>query len=106
MKDLKFTENDLLIASTEGGETPYVIGATEYAARFSKRKPFFLYCNRDDILVNVVERSRRVINDERIRKLNLCVGNMAITGSTRMQSTTILMYAIGLAMFGYHKLFF
>jgi len=29
---------------------------------------------------------------------------MAITGSTRMQSSTILMYAIGLGIFGYHML--
>lgn len=28
---------------------------------------------------------------------------MGITGSTRMQSTTILMYAFGLALFGYYK---
>lgn len=28
---------------------------------------------------------------------------MAITGSTRMQSATILMYAIGIALFEYHK---
>ena len=32
MKELNFGEKDLLIASTEGGETPWVIGATEYAA--------------------------------------------------------------------------
>jgi len=31
MKDLNFSDNDLLIASTEGGETPWVIGCTEYA---------------------------------------------------------------------------
>lgn len=37
-------------------------------------------------------------------KINLFVGNMGLTGSTRMQSTTILMYAIGLALFGFFHL--
>lgn len=50
MKDLKFGPNDLLIASTEGGETPWVIGATNYASEYSSRKPYFLYCNPDDKL--------------------------------------------------------
>lgn len=97
MKDLHFGQNDLLIASTEGGETPWVIGATNYAAEFSSRRPFFLYGNPDDVLVNVL-RSKEVIDNDRIIKINLSVGPMGITGSTRMQSTTILMYAIGLPL--------
>ena len=36
-----------------------------------------------------VERSREVIQDARIEKINLTTGPMAITGSTRMQATTI-----------------
>lgn len=89
MMELGFNENDLLIASTEGGETPWVIGATEKAAQICKRKPYFSYCNPDDILVKNVERSRKVIEDDKIIKINLTVGNMGITGSTRMQATTI-----------------
>ena len=38
-----FGENDLLIATTEGGETPWVIGAAEEASRKSCQKPFFIY---------------------------------------------------------------
>ena len=36
-----------------------------------------------------MERSREVIQDARIEKINLTTGPMAITGSTRMQATTI-----------------
>lgn len=104
MQDLNFTAEDFLIASTEGGETPWVIGATEYAANICAEKPYFLYCNPDEILVKTVERSKRVIENDSIHKINLTVGHMAITGSTRMQSTTILMYYIGLAMFGYYRI--
>jgi N-acetylmuramic acid 6-phosphate etherase len=96
--DLGFAPGDLLISSTEGGETPFVIGATELAARIAPERPFFLYCNPDDLLRRTVERSRRVLDDERIRKVNLSVGPMALSGSTRMQASTVLMAAIGFSM--------
>ncbi len=96
--ELGFRDGDLLISSTEGGETPFVIGATETAAAISREHPFFLYCNPDEVLRANVERSRRVLDDARIRKINLAVGPMALSGSTRMQASTVLMAAIGFAM--------
>ena len=94
-----FKDGDLLIGTTEGGETPFVIGAVEKAAQMSKRKPFFLYCNPDDLLCEAAERSKRVIQNPAIEKINLTVGPMAITGSTRMQSSTILLAVAGIALF-------
>ncbi len=63
-----FKRDDLLIASTEGGETPWVIGCTNYAAdeKNCNRKPFFLYCNPDEILLALVKRSREVLENTRI----------------------------------------
>lgn len=98
LDELGFADGDLLIASTEGGETPWVIGAAERAAARSRRPPWFLYCNRDDQLRAAAERSRRVLDDSRIVKLNLHVGPMALAGSTRMQASTVLMAAVGLAL--------
>jgi N-acetylmuramic acid 6-phosphate etherase len=98
-----FKDGDLLIGTTEGGETPFVIGAVEKAAQISARKPFFLYCNPDDILCEVAERSNRVIQNPRIEKINLTVGPMAVTGSTRMQSSTILLAAAGIPLFFYNQ---
>jgi N-acetylmuramic acid 6-phosphate etherase len=98
-----FMDGDLLIGTTEGGETPFVIGAVEKATQISKRKPFFLYCNPDDILCEVAERSRCVIQNPAIEKINLTVGPMAVTGSTRMQSSTILLAAAGIALFYYKE---
>ena len=98
-----FRDGDLLVGTTEGGETPFVIGAVELASRISSRKPYFLYCNPDDILSEVAERSRRVIQNPGIEKINLTVGPMAITGSTRMQSSTILLAAAGLVLLYYDK---
>lgn len=97
-----FKEGDLLIGTTEGGETPFVIGAVEEAALISNRKPFFIYCNPDDVLCKAAERSRRVLENKSIEKINLTVGPMAVSGSTRMQSSTILLAACGLALF-YHN---
>lgn len=96
--ELGFKEGDLLISCTEGGETPFVIGATEAATRVSARTPYFLYCNPDDILIKTAERSRLVLENSKIKKINLTVGPMALTGSTRMQATTVLMYFVGLAL--------
>lgn len=97
--DLGFGANDLLVATTEGGETPFVIGATEAAVEFSRTKPYFMYCNPDNILVDLLDRSRRVILNEKIQKINLYVGPMSLSGSTRLQASTILMLAAGIALF-------
>lgn len=99
LRELEFSDGDLLISTTEGGETPFVIGATEEAARLSPSNcPYFLYCNPDAILSQVAERSQRVLENPDIFKINLTVGPMAITGSTRMQASTVLMAAVGWAI--------
>ena len=98
LSDLGFSQGDLLIASTEGGETPFVIGAAEAAAGLSSQPPFFLYCNPDELLAANVDRSRRVLQNDSIQKIGLPAGPMALSGSTRMQASTVLMAAIGFAM--------
>lgn len=98
LMELGFGANDLLIGSTEGGETPYVIGAVEKGSQVSKRKPLFLYCNTTRILTEKVERSRQVLTNPKIDSYCLETGPMALTGSTRMQASTVLMLVIGLAL--------
>lgn len=98
LDDLGFDARDLLVATTEGGETPWVIGATERALQVSAEPPWFLYCNPDPILRETVERSQRVIDHPSIRKISLHVGPMALAGSTRMQASTVLMLAVGTAL--------
>lgn len=102
LMELGFGPNDLLLASTEGGETPFVIGAVNKAATYSKRKPYFLYCNPDSVLMPI-ERSKEVIENSSIHKINLTVGPMAISGSTRMQASTVLMLAIGVGLLYKHQ---
>jgi N-acetylmuramic acid 6-phosphate etherase len=86
--DLGVSNKDVVFAITEGGETSFVIG-TAWKGVEVGAKVYFVYNNPDDILCRHVERSREVIEDARIEKINLTTGPMAITGSTRMQATTI-----------------
>jgi len=88
MTDLGVTAKDVVLAITEGGETSFVIG-TAWASVAAGAKVYFIYNNSDAILCEHVPRSRAVIQDPRIEKLNLTTGPMAITGSTRMQAVSI-----------------
>ena len=88
MTDLGVSARDVVFAITEGGETSFVIG-TAWAGVDAGAKVYFVYNNPDEILCEHVERSREVIQDARIEKINLTTGPMAITGSTRMQATSI-----------------
>lgn len=92
--DLGFKEGDILLAITEGGETSFVIGSVLEALKVSNVTPVFIYCNPDEELLGL-ERCRDVLNNNKILKLNLTTGPMALSGSTRMQATTVQMLAAG-----------
>ena len=98
LKDLGFTEGDLLIAVSEGGETPYVLGTVDGALERSRRDPWFVYCNPKESLCRTVERSRRAIENPRVHSLCIPVGPMALSGSTRLQAATAQMLAVGMAL--------
>ena len=88
MNDVAVSAIDVVFAITEGGETPFVIG-TAWAGVEAGAKVYFVYNNPDEVLCADLERSREIIQDPRVEKINLTPGPMAITGSTRMQATTI-----------------
>jgi N-acetylmuramic acid 6-phosphate etherase len=88
---------DIVVAITEGGETPFVIG-TAWEGLDAGAKVFFVYNNPTELLCRHVERSREVIEEPRITKLDLTTGPMAITGSTRMQATTAELFIVASAL--------
>jgi N-acetylmuramic acid 6-phosphate etherase len=94
--DLGFKDGDVLIAITEGGETSFVIGSALESLKISKIDPVFMYCNPDEELLGL-ERCRDILNNESVEKINLTVGAMALSGSTRMQATTVQMFTAGMA---------
>jgi len=105
LEERKVERGDVVICVTEGGETSSVIGtilaaldqwkkANAYQAEETRKKLYFIYNNPDERLLPF-ERSRRVIEEPGITKINLTTGPQAITGSTRMQATTIETFVVG-----------
>jgi len=105
LDDRKIKKGDLVICVTEGGETSSVIGTIlasldqwkkeeGYDPGQSKKKLYFVYNNPDERLF-LFTRSRQVLEEPGITKINLATGPQAITGSTRMQATTIETFVIG-----------
>jgi len=105
LEDRKVRRGDVIIAVTEGGETSSVIGtilggleqwktAEPYDPRESRARLYFVYNNPDDRLLPF-DRSRAVLREPGITKINLTTGPQAITGSTRMQATTIETFVLG-----------
>ncbi len=104
LEDRGIRKGDVVICVTEGGESSSVIGTVlaaldqwksepGYDPAESRERLYFVYNNPDDRLLPF-ERSRRVINEPGITKINLTTGPQAITGSTRMQATTIETYVV------------
>lgn len=108
LSDHGIQRGDVVLCVTEGGETSSVIGTIlaaldqwkddgRYDPAATRNRLFFVYNNPDDRLLPF-ERSRRVLTEPGITKINLTTGPQAIAGSTRMQATTIETFVIGCAL--------
>ncbi|MBT4411751.1 MAG: sugar phosphate isomerase [Bacteroidetes bacterium] len=95
--EAELDDKDLLIALTEGGEISSVIGTMKEACERGC-KVFMFYNNPRELLMNKFQRSKEVLSNPEIVSIELCTGPMALTGSTRMQATTIGMLLVGMAM--------
>ncbi|MCJ7486013.1 MAG: hypothetical protein MUQ25_07585, partial [Candidatus Aminicenantes bacterium] len=104
LHDRGIRKGDVVICVTEGGETSSVIGTVlaaldewrgepGYSPEESRMRLYFVYNNPDDRLLPF-DRSRSVLTEPGITKINLTTGPQAITGSTRMQATTIETYVV------------
>ena len=105
LADRRIEKGDVVFCVTEGGETSSVIGTilaalghygeiNEAKAAESSRNLYFVYNNPDHLLLPF-DRSRIVLENRGITKLNLTTGPQSITGSTRMQATTSEIYIMG-----------
>ena len=97
LRDLGVGGGDVVVAITEGGETSFVIGAA-WEGLDAEASVFFVYNNPTDLLRQQVQRSREIIDEPRITRLDLATGPMAVTGSTRMQATTIELLVVAAAL--------
>lgn len=104
-RDRRVEMGDVVFCITEGGETSSVIGAilaavkqygklTPEKAEEAKKRLYFIYNNPDEVL-RPFERSRAVIENPALTKINLTTGPQAVAGSTRMQATTSETFLMG-----------
>jgi N-acetylmuramic acid 6-phosphate etherase len=91
-----FTANDLLIGLSASGESPFILAAIEYAAKHSSHNPYLVFNNSKKSLLE--RKPKHTITNVKVNSLELDVGPMALTGSTRLQATTAMQIALDIAL--------
>ena len=97
IEDAGVGEGDVVVALAECGLSASINGSA-IEADIRGCTTYYLFCNPKEILCEHLERVRAVFNREGIIKMPLYVGNMAVSGSTRMQVTTVELLVAGAAM--------
>lgn len=88
---------DVLVGLAECGLSASINGSV-LEAEERGCTTYYIYCNPKEILTKHLDRVRVVFERENITKISLFVGNMAVSGSTRMQVTTVELLAVGAAI--------
>jgi len=91
-----FQDGDLIIGITASGDSPFVISALQEALKYSQT-PWLLHCNTNESLIG--RNADHIAKNKLLNTIELNVGPMALTGSTRMQAATVSLLAIGLPLF-------
>lgn len=87
-EELGVGKGDLLIGITATAETTSILGTAFYAAE-QGAEVYMLVCTNPKNILGKLERVDRLYGHENVSSLYLPCGGMAVTGSTRMQSSTI-----------------
>ena len=87
---------DVLLGLSECGLSASINGSV-IEADIRGCTTYYLFCNPKNILCEHLERVRKVFARPNIIKMPLFVGNMAVSGSTRMQVTTVELLVAGAA---------
>ena len=110
--EAEMTPGDVLVALSECGLSASINGSAVRGYELGI-KTYYLHCNPENILRTHLDRARKVFecldeyaenkakgidNGKYIVKIPLFVGNMAVSGSTRMQVTTVELLAAGAAL--------
>jgi len=96
-KMLGVGKGDLLIGVTATAETTSILGTALYASKQGADVQMVV-CSDPKKVAQRLERARRVFDRENVYSVYLPCGAMAVTGSTRMQSSTIEQMVIASAM--------
>ncbi len=96
-QEVPVKKGDLLIGVTATGETTSVLGTASYALNVGA-KVYMVVCTKPESIINKLERAKIVYGHENCRNLYFPCGGMAVTGSTRMQSSSLEQAAISVAL--------
>lgn len=96
-QDLGVKAGDLLIGVTATGETTSILGTAKQALA-NGADVWMVICSDPESIKGKLSRVDEVFLHERCESLYLKCGGMALTGSTRMQSSTIEQAVIGAAL--------
>ena len=97
LRDLGATSKDMLIGITATGETTAVVGSALEAAR-TGMEVYMLICVDPAEPASRLERCRKLYSLPSVHALSMPIGPMALTGSTRMQSSTVELLFAGAAL--------
>lgn len=97
MQELDLKTDDLVIGLSASGESPFILSALEYAENKVKRPPYLICANPLSLLLQ--RNPNHLLGKSGFRGLALNAGPMALTGSTRMQATTLMTLALMQVLF-------
>jgi len=86
--ELGITADDVLIGITATGETAAIVGSALEASERGA-SVFMLICVPRELPPSRLERCRKLYSRPNVTVIDMPIGGMALTGSTRMQSSTI-----------------
>ena len=96
-KELGLTDKDVLVGVTATGETTSILGTAKQALD-DGAKVWMVVCTKPESILGKLKRADDVYTNEKCRSLYMNCGGMAVTGSTRMQSSTIEQAVISAAL--------
>lgn len=97
VRDANMGPGDVLMGLAECGLSASINGSVCEADELGCNT-YYLFCNPKEILYEHLERCRKVFNRKKVIQIPLFVGNMAVSGSTRMQVTTVELLVAGAAL--------
>ncbi len=98
-REWRLCEKDLLVGVTATGETTSILGTAEQALE-EGAEVYMLICSDPKPVAQKLSRAKKVYEHPACRVLSLPCGPMALTGSTRMQSSTFEQFASAVALEG------
>lgn len=87
-REMNLNEKDILVGVTATGETTSILGTAMQALK-DGAKVWMIVCTKPETILGKLKRADDVYTHQNCKSLYMNCGGMAVTGSTRMQSSTI-----------------